>query len=456
MSRQQQMAREQLADYALEIFRHQHRQSVFMICVCDHTARFLHFDRGGAVDVSRSFDYTEHPRAMGAILYRLFGPGSNGVRRGHDPTATIAQPDDAQLFRDLHKNLDYATNSTVVAALKHAATENWPIYKISIPYQWPDGDKQEPVRRNSTYPISTREFLVGRPAFSSSSMIGRGTKCMVAYDKTAKKPVFIKDIWRPDSPRLQTELETYQKLWEGESDVLKAGVPTCLGGGDVFYDGVVQHTRTHGYQGHLPRIHSRIVLKEICRSLETFKGSFELVIGVSDAVIAHERAWKLGILHRDVSVGNILLLDFGEDRVIGLLADWDLAKTKEQLEDFSPTQIFRSGTWQFMSAQLQQYSDKRHEVSDDLESFIHILDWCTYKYLPHALSSHPKNLADTIRLLYDEYAIDDADGHIVVRRPTPAKYLAAVSMTNIVQGLPNGHPFTKMLENLHKLCGEHY
>ncbi|RPD60619.1 hypothetical protein L227DRAFT_525850, partial [Lentinus tigrinus ALCF2SS1-6] len=450
------MAREQLADYASEIFRHQHRQSVIMICICDHTARFLRFDRGGAVDVSRSFDYTEHPRAMGAILYRLFGHGSNRVRRGHDPTAGLAQPDDAQLFRGLHQDPAYVTNSTVVAALKHAATENWPIYKISIPYQWPDGDKQEPVRRDSPHPITTREFLVGRPAFSSSFMIGRGTKCMVAYDKTAKKPVFIKDMWRPDSPRLQTELETYQKLWEGQSDVSKAGVPTCLGGGDVFYDGVVQRTRTHGNQGHLPRIHSRIVLKEICRRLEDFKNTLELVSCVYDAVIAHERAWKLGILHRDISIGNILLLDIdGGQDARGLLADWDLAKTKEQLEDFSPTQIFRSGTWQFMSAQLQQYKDKRHEVSDDLESFMHVLDWCAYKYLPHHLSPIPNQLAHTMHAVYDAY-VTIMDGHSAVRKPTEAKLKAASSRENVVRGLDSEHPFTWMLGKLHDLCGEHY
>ena len=285
-SRRRQISRGQLADYASEIFRRQHREFVFVISICDATARFVRFDRGGAV-VSRSFDYTTSPSTLGRFLYRLFGPGSDRVLRGHDPTATLATPGDAELFRGLRTSTAYQGDSTLVAALEHAATANWPIYKIDIPYHWPGPTDQLPARRSSSYPITTREFLVGRPAFSGSSMTGRGTKCMVAYDKTADKLVFIKDMWRPDSPRLQTELETYQDLWEGEESVLVTHIPTCLGGGDVSYNGVVQRTRTHEHlkeQGHLPRIHSRIILKEICRRLVDFTGPAELTISVFDAI----------------------------------------------------------------------------------------------------------------------------------------------------------------------------
>ena len=53
-------------------------------------------------------------------------------------------------------------------------------------------------------------------------------------------------------------------------------------------------------------------------------------------LVAHKIAWEeYGILHRDVSVGNILIYELEdgspERKVIGLLTDWDLAKTKDQI-----------------------------------------------------------------------------------------------------------------------------
>ena len=55
-------------------------------------------------------------------------------------------------------------------------------------------------------------------------------------------------------------------------------------------------------------------------------------------IIAHKQAWKIGILHRDISAGNILIVDNGElnpedtNEPIrkGLLIDWDLSKSVTQ------------------------------------------------------------------------------------------------------------------------------
>ncbi|KAI0690561.1 hypothetical protein C8T65DRAFT_528175, partial [Cerioporus squamosus] len=113
-------------------------------------------------------------------------------------------------------------------------------------------------------------------------------------------------------------------------------------------------------------------------------------------------------------------------------------------------------TWQFMSAQLQTYRDKRHEVADDLESFLHVLDWCALTYLPHRLSSSPEVLAHHMRTLYDDKVLEhDAHGRPFYRC-TETKYQAAWRGENVVRGLPPGHPFTDMLSALHRLCAQHY
>ncbi|THU76235.1 hypothetical protein K435DRAFT_705268, partial [Dendrothele bispora CBS 962.96] len=53
---------------------------------------------------------------------------------------------------------------------------------------------------------------------------------------------------------------------------------------------------------------------------------------------------KAAILHRDVSVGNILVT---EDRK-GLSSDWELSKPISELSE--ARQHERTGTWQFISA----------------------------------------------------------------------------------------------------------
>ena len=54
---------------------------------------------------------------------------------------------------------------------------------------------------------------------------------------------------------------------------------------------------------------------------------------------AHAYAWEhAGVLHRDVSVGNILIkYDVDRNAIVGsMLCDWDLSKFKEELE-IAPT-----------------------------------------------------------------------------------------------------------------------
>jgi RIO-like serine/threonine protein kinase len=54
---------------------------------------------------------------------------------------------------------------------------------------------------------------------------------------------------------------------------------------------------------------------------------------------AHHAAWKIGVLHRDLSPGNILIVDEGD----GLLIDWDLCKiTKSPPEDSVARQYTRT------------------------------------------------------------------------------------------------------------------
>ncbi|KIM82818.1 hypothetical protein PILCRDRAFT_70281, partial [Piloderma croceum F 1598] len=81
-------------------------------------------------------------------------------------------------------------------------------------------------------------------------------------------------------------------------------------------------------------------------------------------------AHEAGILHRDFSPGNIIILMDGTGRLI----DWDLSKPLS-MQEATPRCATRTGTWQFMSAKLIGNLGGRHDLQDDLESSLYVLLW---------------------------------------------------------------------------------
>ncbi|KAI0708485.1 hypothetical protein C8Q76DRAFT_814956 [Earliella scabrosa] len=453
-------ARNRLEMYALEVMSRQHRTHMYTVTICRDEARFQRYDRAGCV-VSDSFNYLEDPRPIGIFLYKLFRDNCvSRESRGHDPTAELASGDEAHVFRDVVKTHGDNMEDHVKVMFAKAAMEGSPIHKLKITAPWsPDGKRA--VRRGD--PERVCSILVGRPWRSTSSLTGTGTKGFVGWHED-RYPVFVKDYWRPMSDTCTPEFEHYHTLWRSSdaTDIAQTFVPTLLGGGDVDAVAVIQRTwaeeataRAIGTDSHsVPRVHARLVIKEICRDLETFEDSRELVIGVYGALIAHKRAYDtFNILHRDLSVGNILLYKHtwkGRTMTVGLLSDWDLAKTREQLEESEPAQRDRSGTWRFMSALLQQIPGKRHEVSDDLESAFHIFRWCAIKYFPHTDCSSASMIEEMLRQ-FDWYAANEKP----VPRGSLAKFKNVVEARPIY-GLHRKHPFTKMLFQLGTLFSDHY
>ena len=270
------LSRGQLAEYASEQFNRQHRQFLFMIHFMYDCARLIRFDRSGAV-VSEEFDYVVHPEIIGTFLFRL--SRKSRAERGHDPTATLASESEAAMFKELHTR--FHVDSATARGLRSAVAEGWPIVKITM--DAPFSSTRAPVRRNAT--PTQRQFLIGRPASQSHSLVGKGTKGFVAYDLTTGAMVSIKDSWRPDLYDVQSEYETYLQL--REKTIGELYVPTLLGGGDVSFDGEYQRTAccAESPQDALPLVHCRLVFKEVCRPLEDFTNSFELVKAVTWALV---------------------------------------------------------------------------------------------------------------------------------------------------------------------------
>ncbi|THU79571.1 hypothetical protein K435DRAFT_697535, partial [Dendrothele bispora CBS 962.96] len=165
----------------------------------------------------------------------------------------------------------------------------------------------------------------------NQSSVGRATRSYKAWDTLHKQVVLLKDTWRVDAPGIWPEGRTYEKLHSKEV----RHIATCLRAGDVKPSGVEGYHRTatsswthlmSSEQGEAPRnlrshIQYRLILEQVGRRDLTELTAKELVQAAYNGLIAHSDAYeKALVLHRDISPGNILILDDGT----GMLIDWDL------------------------------------------------------------------------------------------------------------------------------------
>ncbi|KAF8969235.1 hypothetical protein BDZ97DRAFT_1796717 [Flammula alnicola] len=129
-----------------------------------------------------------------------------------------------------------------------------------------------------------------------------------------------------------------------------------------------------------------------CRPLEDAKSPKELIEGIAHAILGHNVIWKREWLHRDVSLGNIMLLPecvlrkrhelwnqglddkSGKTYCIGIISDGDHA-VRWKREASEPRAKQRSGTLPYISRRLliAWYEtldiSSVHLAADDLESF---------------------------------------------------------------------------------------
>ncbi|PIL30039.1 hypothetical protein GSI_07951 [Ganoderma sinense ZZ0214-1] len=140
--------------------------------------------------------------------------------------------------------------------------------------------------------------------------------------------------------------------------------------------------------------HYRIVVAEVCLPSTEIKSGHQLTQVVLNCMTGHrDAAVKCGILHRDVSSGNILIRpeirrvnsETGEYMVLwyGVLSDWELAKALpiEGKAITKARQPHRTGTWYYMSVYSLQYPRHPLSIADELESFFHVIIYLAIRFL---------------------------------------------------------------------------
>ncbi|KAH8918316.1 hypothetical protein BT69DRAFT_589044 [Atractiella rhizophila] len=114
------------------------------------------------------------------------------------------------------------------------------------------------------------------------------------------------------------------------------------------------------------------------RPLSTFKNGHELLVGILGALQGIVELNRAGILHRDISTGNVVLTSNNKNEEIeALVQDFDVAIKMQGDGDKSRE---RTGTWMFISAQ-RIAGQESHTLSDDFESIYHMLSVLTYAHI---------------------------------------------------------------------------
>ncbi|TCD68316.1 hypothetical protein EIP91_011175 [Steccherinum ochraceum] len=344
----------QLAQYAAAQLAHQHHTFVVTIFICGDFARFIRWDRSGAL-VSKRFNYREDPAVLAEFFWR-YGQLSP-VERGLDHTVQAATVAEAE---KLSKALQ-----------THASNPS----KRRIP--------------------EDHFYLIQKPFSFPISVLGRSTRAYVALDLSAPDEehqlVFLKDYWRISSR--PSEAEIYSELSQAQVPHL----PSVLASGDVLDDSIKSHTtQTQAWRFEegvcltetlREYRHHRVVQKLLFR-LSSVKNSRELVSAIRDIVQCIGSAAQLAHwLHRNISLESLMITESGE----GILNDWDHGIKIIADRDAASA---RSATWQFLSCSLISNPGKPHDMNDDLESTFWVLVHQSIHYFASTATRHQACMFD--------------------------------------------------------------
>ncbi|KAH9855962.1 hypothetical protein C2E23DRAFT_773409 [Lenzites betulinus] len=379
----------QILLYAKLVLSRQQRTHQYMILFIGLDARIVRIDRSGLVATER-FPYVDDPRLEEFLRHYAAMPRS---ARGHDTTAVRLEPGSEEMERMKAAADEDGVAEYVRKQFKDTLNEAHPWWKLTVTDESSEG---------TTKPRQ-RHFLVAKPHFEAAGVVGRTTRGYIGLEweddkgaeeggsstkKTGTTPrkntlVFLKDAWRVDSVAIDKEGATLQVLHKEKVRF----VPTLLCHGDVpdQNTSVTVDLWEENYPEEKPlklHQHYRLVVEEVGKPLDKMKSGADLLTAVYCALLAHSKAYEKGIIHRDISAGNILLYENSRGHLVGLLSDWELSK---KLSDQTETgrQPDRTGTWQFLSVHALDNPARTITVQDELESFFHVILYHAVRLLPH-------------------------------------------------------------------------
>ncbi|OSD02406.1 hypothetical protein PYCCODRAFT_1459093 [Trametes coccinea BRFM310] len=296
-----------------------------------------------AHDIARKFE-DGSIREEAELLYGLhiaYATELSAAKRGLDTTVTLASPHEEATFRDaiteeVRLQLDIDGDELEKAVSAHYLRGHVTI--IPITPQQPFDSAEKPHR-----------FIVSRPIVSPLSLAGRGTR----------------EFWAVDAVGASIGQNRSREISCANSTT--SACPTS------------------------PYLQSTATCQWILRYIanQTLRGTEELLYGTHDALTAMKDAYTMDSrIHRDLSVGNIILVK-EPDRMVrkGYLIDWEAS---DRVDDGG--EALHAG----------RAVNGKHTLADDLEALLYVVLYCGLYYLPH---NHSIEEVEGVRQQFFEWYI---------------------------------------------------
>ncbi|KAF4572390.1 hypothetical protein EYR36_006891 [Pleurotus pulmonarius] len=396
------------------------------------------FDREGVSlsPISDFCDAGEGFRTFIRVIRRLVS--LSDIELGSDPTVQPLSPSSG-----LHA-------AVRELAISRGLSPDFPPYVVLCPREYStmvNGVTSTKWEQNSW-------LTVGPPIWVSLSLIGRGTNIWPVvpltwnsgkYSIVEGAPLSIlKNAWR-NSER------TGEASIYGSLNTPPPGVARFLQGGDARFDSetdipisVHNLRRQYPYGAWLHRVATnaaanappgpgtgttvlhRLILQTIGRPLWHFASYLELLKAFRAAIVGHQRLVAHGILHRDISAGNIMISadDNPAEGEEGFLMDLEFARIDEIVQvtkvpggpqhtrwSAPKRGIQMTGTVQFMAREILNSIVKNkpveHTVSHDLESFAWVFAYVVLRRLlrdsgDETKSTVPKDARLAVKAAYNQ------------------------------------------------------
>ena len=275
--------------YAERVFAFQHRTAIFQLFVNGRFFRVLRWDRSGVI-ASRATNYVNTVDDTSTLLRVLFNLSRlNRAQRGFDPSAHLLHPSScgwrhmslvAQVYKDDvedpkerriadmnfprlpfpsarppqtcmfgHRHLHSDPRETCLNVHDHDLSRlaAYILPSFSFIREMFRMSISDPAVRRYMLVVEDRKFLVGKPFYETSGLIGRGTRGYLALDWDSQRFMVLKDTWRPFYEKTESEGEILRRL--NKNNV--PNVPTLV----VCEDLPCQDTETSQYAPDIGRKH---------------------------------------------------------------------------------------------------------------------------------------------------------------------------------------------------------
>ena len=245
----------QITAYAASQLSAQYRTHTFSILIVKDRARFIRWDRSGAIVTEPVLYNSSHWLHEFFIRYNIVGQAV----QGWDDTVRPASPGETERARQL------------------SALQSGDLLVVSIP-----GDNKK------------HEYIIKAPVAEPYAPPGRGTRVSFALDLQVEGNklglVLLKDSWRVAAPGMSKEGDIYKKLEKANVP----NVPRCSNSGDIGSDDSCHSTQTQKFANEpwcasvnlkfITHRHHRLVLEDIGKPLDGFGSSFNMAKAIYAAL----------------------------------------------------------------------------------------------------------------------------------------------------------------------------